>query len=86
MKYNFVQLKIDHLKGIVQFGSEVKKFNFLVLIILNTKPSFPFEDDASMNGLFLKVRKIFGGFICAEPRVRQDSKSFNYSCEALKQG
>ena len=37
VKYNFLQLKTDHLKCIVQFGSEVKKFNFLVFIILNTE-------------------------------------------------
>jgi len=28
VKYNFLQLKIDHLKGIVQFGSQVKKLIF----------------------------------------------------------
>ena len=40
VKYNFLQLKIDHSKGIVQFGSQVKKFNFIVFIILNAKSSF----------------------------------------------
>jgi len=51
MKYNFLQLKIDHLKGIVRFGSQVRRFwegkgkllsceiDFLVFIILNTKLS-----------------------------------------------
>ena len=28
VKYNFLQLKIDHLKGIVQFGSQVKNLIF----------------------------------------------------------
>ena len=32
MKYNFLQLKIDHSKGIVQFGIQVKKFSFIVFI------------------------------------------------------
>ena len=67
VKYIFLQLKIDHLKGIVHFGSEVKKFNFLVFVILNTKSRFPFEDDASVHGVFLRVRKLLGGFICAGP-------------------
>jgi len=51
MKYNFLQLKIDHLKGIVRFGSQVRRvwegkgkllsceIDFLVFIILNTKLS-----------------------------------------------
>ena len=56
LKYNLLQLKIDYLKGIVQFGSEVKKFNFLVFIRLNTKASFPFEDDAYAHGVFFRVR------------------------------
>ena len=40
VKYNFLQLNIDHSKGTVQFGSQVKKFNFIVFIILNAKSSF----------------------------------------------
>ena len=56
VKYNFLQLKIDPLKGIIQFISEVKKFNFMVFIILNTKASFPFEDDAYAHGVFFRVR------------------------------
>ena len=40
VKYNFLPLNIDHSKGIVQFGSQVKKFNFIVFIILNAKSSF----------------------------------------------
>ena len=58
-------MKINHLKGIVQFGGEVKKFNSLVFIILNTKSRFPFEDDASMHGVILRVSKLLDGFICA---------------------
>ena len=76
VKYSFLQLNIDHLKGIVQFGSQVKKFNFLGFIILNV----------SVHGVFLRVRKLLGVFICVGPQVIQDLKSFKYSCEALKQG
>lgn len=33
VKCNFLHLKIDHLKGIVQFGSQVKNLVFLIFII-----------------------------------------------------
>lgn len=39
MKYNSLRLKIDHLKGIVKFGSQVKDFGFLVFNVFNTKLS-----------------------------------------------
>ena len=58
MKYNLLQLKIYHSKGIIQFGSQVKKFNFLVFIILNAQSSFCFEDDASVHGVLLRVRML----------------------------
>ena len=60
VKYNLLQLKIDHLKSIVQFGNEVKKFNLVVFIILNVNLIFPFEDDASVHGVFFRVSKLLG--------------------------
>ena len=40
VKYNFLQLNIDHSKGIVQFGIQVKKFNFIAFIILLISQAF----------------------------------------------
>ena len=76
LMYNFLQLNIDHSKGIVQFGFQVKRFNFIVFITMNAKSSF----DLRMMLLCMECfwewgcYKILGGFISVGPWLWQDSK------------